>query len=378
MGNSYSIKPLFHNCIFDKDGIWFWDITVNGLFFADKKNGQFEASLKCLYRDSDICDYEEQLFTKTVLWNKKLIMIPGLADELMIYDLFSGETDYIELPLKDELGGEKGKFWGYVLQNDILFLIGYFTPYVVEVDLRHMKSKRYVKLGKRNENPTVYFKNAVIKGADIIIPDCLTNRLFFVDTNSFGVSEKVFLKMNGGFSFVAQETETDRIWLSPRRRGAIISFDSKSGEETYFNAFPDGYDVPEGRATIGFIESYKDNVIFFPLIANKVLEIKSIDRKIIINDCLSKTLETDNKDFLHTQKVMCVERVDDCLYIYGGINRQWIIYDKEKETVKKIDMLFAENELERIRLQSIRKKIMSNDICIEEPGYSIEELLEIV
>ena len=267
---SVNERPLFHNCIYDKKGIWFWDIVYNGLFFAREAEGKYTAELMGLYRGQLLCESNEPLFNKIVKWNGKIVLVPALSDEIMIYDIETAKSEYIDLSAIPDISGKKGKFWDCILVEDRIYMIGYFTSYVVEVNLTSCTITNYLKLYEEQSDQTVYFKNAIICNSCIYIPDCLTNRLFILSMDDFCISERRIKKSLGGFSFIASDKETGKMWISPRREGPIVCYDSMSHEEIVYGSFPTEYGVPKGRASIGFITIFEDWCHFFPLLANSV------------------------------------------------------------------------------------------------------------
>ena len=371
-------KPLFHNCVWDRDGIWFWDFTQNGLFYAKEHKGQFEAELRCLYRDYELCEVEEELFTAIAKWENKLVLIPGSADELMLYDIDSGSREYVAFPEEKGLINEKGKFWGNVLCHNTLYLIGYFTAYVVEVNLLEKRTTNLFRLQEKNDDVCVYYKNAILKDSELYIPDCRTNRVFIINIESSCVSEKWFSNTKDGFSYIAWDKERGLLWLSPRKEGAIVSYDAATGEENYYDEYPVEYNAPKGRATLGFMAIYCNTIIILPLLANSVLEMKGEDTCIRKHTKLSEVLKIDDEIYQNVQKVMCMEQFDNLIYIYSRINREWIVYDIKKDSFQKLSIRFTERISQYIKSSNLKKYYRNNSVYYENQDYSLQELLTVL
>jgi len=366
-------RPLFHNFVKYNGNIWFWDVVHNGLFSCDNDGNSRRIPLKC-YQTYDLC--KETLYNKIILFDDKLIGVPCVANEVLIYHLKRKEEEYISLSSIsfNESAMRRGKFWDAVCYGKVLLLIGFWTSWVVKLNVETREVIESVDLyqyfDKNEIIDNVYFKNACVYNDKLLIPACLNPIVFEVDIGTMEYSIHRFENMENGFSYIY--ADGDRLWLSPRRTDAIICWDRTTDERHYYSQYPDEFAF--GNASIGFIEKCNDNIFFIPLGASGILMLNEKEGQIKLAVTLNSKMEEQFAlgEQLKINKCWNVSKRDDCLVILNGVDRKLYFYNIVDESIFVKDVIVSKEECIIYKGSRMEKANTRNDFFMEGE-YDIDD-----
>lgn len=326
---------IFHNAVKVNDVLWFWELRENALFKT--KCDELCANivhLRCYEKRKAMTP----LYGKIVKFENKLIGIPLLADEILIYDYHTGMDKYIPLPdhIFDEKFVERGKFWDVVIDGEYAYLIGYWSNKLLKLDLAEEKILKIVKLDIENDLSCkdIYFKKACIFGENLIVPSCQKNVVYVMDKDSMNYKVREFEGTDDGFSSLL--VDDSNIWLSPRRNGKFVRWQIKTDRVDYLD-YPEGFKT--ARPSYGFLEKIEGDILAFPLHARGILRIHVKTLEIHID---SRLTEICGKDDAQIQKTGFTEFDGEKLTIYSWGESCFIEFDIRTCTIQKNKMKYTD------------------------------------
>lgn len=181
---------------------------------------------------------EEELFIPysvgaMALCDRKIILAPLNAKNVWSYDLDSNEWHCLEL--STEIQNIKEKFFGTVIYNDIVVLLGYKYQGIVIVNI---KTDEVLPI----EIPITHNINLISKygflnwdyifnGSYIITPVLLKNSVLKINLDNYSVEEIEIGDRNNKYVSIAFDGQN--YWLAPREGRNIIKWDGYGQIETY-------------------------------------------------------------------------------------------------------------------------------------------------
>lgn len=205
---------LYCNFVTYQERRWFWSINFNALFSADmewrfaKKTGSY---IRC----------QGTAYTNIVFYEGKLILLPGMARQIMIFDIDNNAFRFVELA-EMERTEQNNLFYGYAVKDEFLFMIGNQIPCFLKFNMKTEKIENIVNLYPGGEKKQVYFRDAVIDQNQLLIPAFEDGLLFEVNTDTLQWTKRNMEHSEGGFSSVCKAR--DSVWLLPGEKGPVVQW----------------------------------------------------------------------------------------------------------------------------------------------------------
>lgn len=265
---------LYLNCV-SKDGKqWFWSYNFNALF--ERSLISEEIRMIILGENKEESDY-----SKVVIYQNKLILIPHSAENILIYDIEKKETRYIQIEMKEMMGEDiqANKCLGYVSEDRWLFLTGGKTAHVLKFDMDEERMVGWVDL-LANVSHSVseigYLRDGIVLENKIVIPAWFDNIVFEVDIEDLSVMMKRVEKKGCGFSTIYYEG--DEVWLFPFEDEEIIIYNMKEKSRVSCNIAELMGGECKGRMFLD-IHRIGTKLWIIPRIGGKVLSYDLLSRK---------------------------------------------------------------------------------------------------
>lgn len=367
LGDKMGVKKLvYNNFVMIDNAQWFWCRNYNALFKRDCVSGKAEKIGK--YVES-----ENSAYSRVVLFKNKIIALPFAAEQIGIYDVNVSEFRYVDIGIPNvEL--EKGhlkKFYGLVVHNQTLYMIGCGIAYVLVFNMEtetvedYIDLNSYMKKDKKTDS-SAYMSEAILYNDKILIPLVYDNFILEVDLNNYNVVKRKVDKSGKGFSTICKVN--NQIWLLPYDEGELIKWDCAAKKIKK-------YDV---SAVFTFVSAQnnflfatiKNNIVWiFPRVGNAVLSYDIKTEKLSNENVINAYFKSRGKnpgfmaaDNCNENIVLLPIEVDEC-----------IVFDMHKESIELLINKFPEKEkAEILRMESKGK------LRISEREISLQTYIDIV
>ena len=351
-------KILFYNIACFNEEQYYWDIELNSLFrLRDLRDPEIVQLKSCKNRM-----FHAPLYGKLIGFQNKIIGVPLFANNILIYDLKTREERFIQLK-EDVFDMYKGKFLDYVIDDRYAYLIGYWSNYILKIDLYEERIIKELQVGETKYNKDeVCFKQAAQYGGCLYIPSSQKNEVFVVDKELIDYKVKVFKGNKEGFSSLIIENKV--VWMAPRRNESFVRWEIEKEEEEYLE-YPDF--CKTDRPSYGYMVNLEKEIIVFPLHAPCVVRIDKKTKDVIRDENLTLICCGDEIN----QKTGFVVKKDDSIYIYRWKDSTFVI----------IGMNNCEKEEIRIRNSNetamyLMQEKLSEKGLIKEEDFSISLFLD--
>lgn len=319
MGNARDL--IFCNFVVWKETQWFWSINFNALFSRNMVSGEVKRQSEYSKKGNGTA------YNNVVLYNNKIIAIPGRERKIMIWDLETECFRYIdlEIPFVKE---DANAFFSYVASGKWLFMIGNEIPYVLKLDMDAERILKVVNLDVPVTNRKAYFRDAVLDEEQLIVPLLGKNTVFEIDTDNLQWTKRNVGDSGDGFSAICRGI--DSIWLMPERQSAVLQWYRESGriivheiqkEGSRHQGFHSGHLI--GKKI--WVFPFRGNMVFsFDVETGEFMKENAINRYI-------RALQLETCAFRAVQ----VER--ERFYLLCFCADEWVrmIYDPERDKLEK-------------------------------------------
>lgn len=319
-----SRRLKFQNFIEDGENkIIFYCEEYKSLFRSDRCGGTAELLYKIPIEGNS-------LYGKIYRYKDKVLCVPQCAADILIYNLNTKEEKFVRIEM-DTWGNrhaeERGRFLSGILYGKYLFLIGYWSTWVLRLDIELEKITGCVNLSEALSIPvcnrTVCFKNAVLYHGKIMMPAYGANLIFMIDPESMEYWKKEIPDNKGGFSDIAVTSQG--IFLSPKLEGKFLRLDDSMNIVKAIEDLPMDFKWGENANFTGLIE-WKDSLYAVPYKASHIIEITQNGKqnKAIIEKEINRyfaLLGTERE----IMKYEFVQISNDELFIYCNESREVIV-----------------------------------------------------
>lgn len=356
---------VFHNFIEEDGKIWFWATNYNALFQCSITGG-IAANVWGL----GVCeDAAGSLYSKILRYENKIIGIPMLTDNILVYDTSTGDARLIPIPAQDWGNShtlERGRFWDGVLYDDYVFMIGFWSAKVLKFDAINEVIVDVIDLYEEMniplDNRYISFRNTALVNNRILIPDYARNNIFIINPIDMQYEKLVIEKCGNGFSDIVYDGED--IWLSPRERGQFVQWNIQQNQMTLHDNYPTDYHM-EKQANISGIEYCNGKIYAFPYRANKTISLVKNERKVVVQteDAFNSYYEglSINNEIM---KYLFVQRVGKRLYSYCTESRRVLSYDTESGLISELRFQISDEDYLRFRISKQVVKEEHNSLCL--------------
>lgn len=345
-------KSLVFNNFIEEDGkIWFWATNYNALFQCSITGG-IATNVWGLGACEDAAG---SLYSKIVKYENKIIGIPMLTDNILVYDTFTGAAKLIPIPAQDWGNShtlERGRFWDGVVYDHYIFMIGFWSAKVLKFDVINEiivdVIDLYEEMGVPLDKRFISFKNAVLVNNRILIPVYVRNYVFILNPVDMQYEKLVIEKCETGFSDIAYDGED--IWLSPVRPVQFVQWNIQQNQITLHDDYPADYHMEE-QANISGIEYCNGKIYALPYLANITISLEKNEQQVVVQteDAFNSYYEglSANDKII---KYLFAQRVGKRLYSYCTESRRVVSYDTESGLLSELRFQISDEDYLRFSL----------------------------
>ena len=354
---------------------YFWDMTHNALFFYDGTKAH-NIELKCT---NDRKIYMEHVLYNGVYGNgQKLYLSPNRANYGLIFNIDNGTERYIEYPdeIKEFIRVKNINilFTKIIFDKKYAYYIGAEIPCLLVLDLN---TEVFVKTIVFECNSFSFFKDGLILDGRIYLAEAENNRVFIID-DSFSYTVKTFIELKKGFSSLC--SYGSMVFLIPRYDEPMILWDVETGYQSVILDYPEAFSFAQnGNREIAFSKLVEDRIYFFPAFSSDVIYYDIRTKCLYVDQIISDAIKSEKSDEMEeTTKCIFVERIDDELLIQNGYSLRLIVYNYKKNNIRKIDLMFDEEENAVYKRLKMRTIINKNEIISEGKSFLLEDFIRVV
>lgn len=336
---------LYLNCVSKDEKQWFWSYNFNALFERSLINEEIHMIIMGEKK-------EESDYSKVVNYQNKLILIPHSAENILIYDIDTGESRYIEIEMKKMMGEDipVNKYLGYIIKDKWLFLTGGKTAHVLKFDMDEERVVGCIDLlanVSHKVSEMGYLREGIVWENKIVIPAWFDNIVFEVDIEELSVTMRRIEKNGCGFSTI--HYEGDEIWLFPFEDEEIIIYNMKEKNSVLCNIAELMGGKCKGRMFLD-IHRIGTTLWIIPRIGGTVLSYDLLSKKFsninAINDYFVK----------HDLEMIGISSVSDGdrLFFLTEYCEGLFVFDTKTNVVKLVNNSIGELDLMKVLMRKER------------------------
>lgn len=339
----------------DEEFYWFAEIQYNGFYKVDKQTLKPEL----LFHFPEEALDQELLFSQILKMGDWFVFSPERAKQIVLYHAITQEIKTI--PLAAVQGEKKIKYNPDLKFSAMASLEGkvYFFPFsypaIVVLDLEDMTVDYVTNWVDQLENGVEehrnsvlnsYFRSALVEGEKVYLPSACSNQLVIFDLKNHQVDCVSISAQEQGFNGIA--FDGNHFWLTPLFGREIVKW-SREGSEL----------VSLAKNTQGLNEIrkpfvYQKRLFLLAGFQNQTYEVNIVTHQVKVNEALSQ--QVPQKQQLHTRTafmIMASYFVGETLHFICGNDRNWYVYDLEKEVLTKKVIPMDEVGVEILKQRSV-------------------------
>lgn len=344
MGNVRDL--IFCNFVVCKEIQWFWSINFNALFSRNIVSGEVK-------RWSEYIKYDKKgngaAYNNVVLYNNKIIAIPGRERKILILDTETECFRYIDLEMPF-IREYDNAFFAYVVSDNYLFMIGNEIPYVLKLDMESEKILKCVKLEIYIADPEVYFRDAVLDNDKLLVPLIDENIVYEIDTDTLRWRKRKVGGSKDGFSAICRSEEN--IWLMPRQQRTVLQWHRENNEVIIHEIEKEG--IRYNRFHSGHFIGKR--IWVFPVQGNMVFSFDAETGELMKENAINSYIETSQSEECVFRAVQ-VER--EHIFLLCFCMNEWLqmIYDtkRDKLEISKLKCEISYEELYNVGIDTVNE-----------------------
>ena len=382
----------FFDMVFDKSHGWFCHEYYNALFRMDMES--HEINLEAVIPSPDGNGFCQYGFLE--LFDRKLILAPRNAKDILIYDLDEKFFERVKINL-DMLAPNEifNLFSGVTAFGKYIFFFPGRYPAIIRINMETLEvtyfNEWYQELLKAaigyDKNRVIFARCNCICGNCIFLPYWQGNIIveFNMKTGRYVLHR--INKAVGQFSCVQYDGKY--FWVSMVNIPKIIKWDIDHGILEEYNNLPEDIQITSG---FSYIEEYNSSIYAVPLYGNMIIKIDKVSyRSEKIRDLLMTPEENLKRYVLAENNMLCYKRdKNDCVWFYSVFDGKIIkfnlhtlefeeyrsIINNEEDLKQIVEMTFLTNtgygrayeETGKLSLERYIKYLTCTDAVLQENG----------
>lgn len=363
-------KIGFFSCVIDENKIYACVEDKNGFCVIDRESYRVDKYL--IFEDEPYCGY--RLFHGMSKFGDFIILTPGNANAIYIYDLKQNRIDKFEVEGYEELlKNNNYVFSKCIPMRDLLFCIGCSEPLILVINIETKEEKK-IKIPKEidvEKSRTLNFSadGYVIRGEKIIFALSCDDYLIEIDTVS--LSLRLVKIKNGRRGFDGISAKNDDIYLVSQ--GDLFEYN-------YQTQITKKYVIEKTEKKQYFYAPVlSDNDLYlFPLFGDKLFSFNIVNRKVneepLLNDVIEKTKKVKCKKSVF--KTLCPTVIEHKLCFFTGLDFVWHEYCKDDNTWKAESFNYTLNQVYEERYYQDLKTFMYERSVLREFEYLLEDFVK--
>lgn len=294
IGKAFEIKSgkykiAIGDAIESNNMIWFVPLHFRCLFSIDKVSKEIQS-----YEIPSTEPYSiESPFGSMKLIKDKIYFIPLCEKMLVCFNINKKEFKKIELD-KSIIGDKKAIFMGVAEYKNCLFITGAEVPAIIRVNTENDSLDYIIDWEQKIKDlvfdyEDAYFrKQCIVLKNKLYVPFCNANAVLELNCDNLLSEIHVLGEQKQGYSGICFDGK--RFWLSPRKNGDLVKWNSETGEKEYFAL---GIKENEGKLIYAGILCYKDWKVLLPFSGKDRVKYEN-NKIVILNGSYNFSQESDN------------------------------------------------------------------------------------
>lgn len=353
-----SKKIVYQNSVTIDNEQWFWSENYNALYRRDLRHGTIRRMSS--YGKSKTAEY-----TKLVLYKNKLVALPYAAEKIMIFDIQSEQIRYASIGISELENGSINheKFYGVVVKDNWLFMIGCKTAHILKFDMELEVTAGYVDLQAeliRKENGIGYLRDGTALGEQIVVPALYENVVFEIDIDNLKYIKKRIDKDGVGFSTVFKN-END-VWLLPFDEGEIVQWNTVSNDIKRHN-IAQLLTIKKGARNFLSVQKFDNKLWIIPRFGNRILSYNLSTNQFTNKNAVNTYFENVDKEWFGI-----ADEKNGCdILILAALIDEIIRFNIEKDEIELIRNEMPRTDyLEFLNNKGKRMVIFEHDIPLND------------
>lgn len=362
-------RLAFKNLVQVKDKFWFWEEHYNGLFYCgyDKK---YAVKVK-LEREQNLL--EGSLYSKVIFYEGKIICIPYMADNILVYEIDGRRERYIQI-------GGIYMFLEYVMDGAYVFLLGYGSSVILKFDMNREKVVNYIDVyeGFKKEKSRTFFESGLIHKSRLMVPDCREYYVYEIDVDTMHFVKRRMQAADDMRPDVYIDKRKDEIYFPPDNMEPAVMWNrvckdrklylfpllAQNEEVLIFNPKVNSFYIQKFSLTQSLKNYYKDKtrkdrlfeLFFLSQVCNGFIYVLDETKKLLIYYPEKETM---------TEKVFYISRTDYIEYMKRQlplhVGQYQVVYEKFysiKEFVRYVKDVLKDRQVENVDIEPIGRRIL--------------------
>lgn len=362
------------------------------MFFPVYKSDEFvrvdtntgEVKVLCTFETDSQKDYYN-LYNSMVKVGKYIVLAPANAEKIAIYDIEDEKMHYIELEEAEANGNEiydaTSLFYGCLRDGDYVFLLGFYYPAIVRIDMRNFEVyyiREWVKQLDSNiprGDKRGYIGNGCcIQGRRAIFPIMCAPALLYLDLDSLSSHIEIVDTQMDGFGVMVCDEENLFLQGKGDSIGKVCKFslDKK-------RVIVDALQIESlNRVDYGtaFSGTVKDGNTWF-LFPQEGTNLYELNTESMMAEIPSWCSFLDKHKYGKDQWVLCAKQIEKRIVFTTNDDKMWHEYDLNTGKVSHYAVLLPEEYVEK-RMQEKMKRIIVKRKIISESEYNLESFMKIL
>lgn len=343
-------KIKFTDIVIDDDCRWGWDFVCDALYRWDNYSRKMSRVGNFNGKINQISYY------RLLSYNNKLIGVPCLSDEIMIYDKEKDEFRYVEVGIS-ELHSEvykSNKFMEGIIEGSYVYFSGY-SSYVLKMNLDTEKIEGYVDLYENipGVSKTICTQGAILLQGKMYILSCDYNYIFEVEPETLTYTKIEIPDITGGF-YAGCRVGSD-IWIVLQEKSEIIKWTPKQQKVEKKEICLKNYTFLK-YSKVGLIIHWDDMLWIVNLNPKQLIgmSLKTGEWKYQKSYC--RYLEGEDSKTIWEKRPLMIKQYGNSVICLMSPDLEFVCFDLENDTIKKDEYLISGQELEE-RRQNMELKI---------------------
>lgn len=343
-----------YDMVSDDENIYCYDNEKNVLYKIDKRTKECQILLEL---NKDLSNSYSSIQKN----GNKIILIPWCAKDIVIYDLMAEKSKKIYLNESDI----KYKFWDAFSYGENVFLLGYFYPAIIKINMVSLEMvyltdwKKIIESRKSGRVDGFFIHGEVVNN-DAWISCGVTNLMIKLDLKEMIFQYYEILLLEGGCGAFTYDGEA--FWIGERgnRFENLIYWNPNKNKTESIKLLENSN---RKWCPIHSIVSYQNTIIVFPFANSCIYEVEKKSRKVFKSSI--NTYCDCNIYNIEKWKILSLFREKNCITFVTG-DFIWHEFDLNNRTHRSYKI---EIEDMRLVINSFSIRLNRNKTVYEEKGF---------
>lgn len=259
------ILPISNGILYE-GRLWFIGLNDNGIYCMDMETFQAELVQKIPWEDASC---KRQQYGKIVQYKNKILLVPWLASQIVIFDMKTKELRYVEYKI-EMCGLRSCYFFDGVLKDNKVFLAPFSSERIVCVNMdseivEYVSESLVDKFNLLEDKCSFAFGGIALTGKHMLFTMMSNDLVVKYDTELNDLSSIVVSELVDGGNGILNNN--DGLWIIPKEKKEILYYDVEKSQTNVLKDFSENYERKlDWNFHQGFVDD--DDLILLPRESN--------------------------------------------------------------------------------------------------------------